>query len=139
MSGFANRGPQDAAVVSPFSGGQQLFDPTIAAGGGGHSYAGAIIATAGGTRGAAARLSASINRITVCATAGDSVALPPAIGGQWMAVFNAGAAACQIYADTAGRDTINGVAAGTGVSLAASKGAWFCSAAPGVWFWVLSA
>jgi hypothetical protein len=139
MSGYANRGPQDAVVVSTFTGGQQLFDPMVAASGGGHSYAGAITAAAGGTRGAATKLPASVNRITVCATAGDSVALPAAIGGQWMAVYNAGAAACQVFADPASRDTINGVAQGTGVSLPAGKSAWCCSAAPGAWFWVLSA
>jgi len=138
MSGFANRGPQDALVASAFSPGQQLFDPMVAAGGGGHSYS-TVTATAGGTRGAATRLPASVNRIAVCATAGDSVSLPAATGGQWLGVYNAGAAACQVFADPPSRDTINGVASATGVSLPAGKSAWFCSAGPGVWFWVLSA
>ena len=41
-----------------------------------------ITATPGGTRAAAIPLTAAFNRIAVCATAADSVALPPAVGGQ---------------------------------------------------------
>jgi hypothetical protein len=139
MSGFANRGPQDAALGGSFSGGPQLFDPTIAASGAGHSYASNVTAKAGGGRASATKVTTGVVRIAVCATAADSIALPPAAGGQWMVIYNAGAAACQVFADPATSDTINGVAAATGVSLAAAKSAWFCSAAQGVWFWNLSA
>jgi hypothetical protein len=139
MSGFANRGPQDNVSTSSYSPGHQLFDPSAAALGGGRSYAAGITATAGGTRAAAARLSAAVNRIAVCATAADSVYLPPAVGGQVVYVQNAGAAACQIFAAPGTSDTINGVAAATGVSLATTKSASFASSGPGVWYWVLSA
>ena len=79
-----------------------------------------------------------MNRITVCATAGDSVALPPAVGGQEIVVLNAGTGACQVFADASTSDTINGVAAGTGVSLATATAATFYAFAPGTWAWVKS-
>ena len=139
MSGFANRGPQDNVSTSSYPTGPQLFDPSVAAAGGGRSYAGTVTARAGGGRPLATKLAAAINRITTCATAADSVALPPAAGGQVIYVQNAGAAACQVFADTATSDTINGIAAATGVSLAVGKSASFNSPAPGVWGWVLSA
>ena len=80
MSGFANRGPQDNVSTSSYPTGPQLFDPSVAAAGGGRSYAGTVTARAGGGRASATKLVAAINRITVCATAADSVALPPAVG-----------------------------------------------------------
>jgi hypothetical protein len=139
MSGFANRGPQDNPATASYSPGHQLFDPAVAALGGGRSFANAVTARAGGTRAAATKITAAINRIAVCATAADSVSLPPAVGGQVVYVQNAGAAAAQVFADPATSDTINGVAAATGVSLAAAKSCSFTSPGPGVWFWVLSA
>ena len=89
MSGFANRGPQDNTATSTYAPGPQLFDPSVAATGGGRSYA-TVAAKAGGTRAAATPLTAAINRITPCATAADSVCLPPAVGGQVVYVQNAG-------------------------------------------------
>lgn len=139
MSGFANRGPQDNISSSVYGTGPGLFDPTIAASGGGRLFAGTVTATAGGTRAAAYKLRAAINRITTCATAADSVALPPATGGQVIYVQNSGAAACQVFADPGTADTINGVAAATGISLAAAGKASFASPAAGVWFSLLSA
>jgi len=139
MSGFANKGPQDNTTTSAYSAGPQLFDPAIAASGGGRSFAGTVTARAGGGRANATRLTAAANRVSVCATAADSVALPPAVGGQVIHLSNAGAAACQVFADPTTSDTINGVAAATGVSLGAAKSASIASPAPGVWFWVLTA
>jgi len=136
---FADRGPQDQGGGSIYSAGPQLFDPSVAAAGGGRSYASTVTAKAGGTRALATKLTTAISRITVCATAADSVALPPAVGGMVIYVYNAGAAACQVFADTATSDTINGIAAATGVSLAAAKSAAFVSPGPGVWYWNLSA
>ena len=138
MSGFANRGPQDNTATSTYAPGPQLFDPSVAATGGGRSYA-TVAAKAGGTRAAATPLTAAINRITPCATAADSVCLPPAVGGQVVYVQNAGAAACQVFAAPGTSDTINGVAAATGVSLASAKACSFTSPGPGIWYWVLSA
>lgn len=139
MSGFSNRGPQDNLGTSPYPSGPALIDMSLIAGGGGHSYVNAVTARAGGTRAAATKITTGIARIAVCATAADSVSLPPAVGGQFIILSNAGAAACQVFADPATSDTINGVAAATGVSLAAAKSASFASSGPGVWFWVLSA
>jgi hypothetical protein len=139
MSGFANKGPQDAGSPSSYSAGAQLFDPAVAAMGGGRSYANALTARAGGGRPNATKLPAAINRITTCATAADSVALPPAVGGMVIYLQNSGASACQVFADPATSDTINGVAAATGISLAAAKACTFASPGPGIWFSVLTA
>jgi hypothetical protein len=136
---FADKGPQDNIGGSTYSLGPQMFDPTVAASGGGRSWANNITAFAGGGRPNAVKLRAAINRIATCATAADSVSLPPAVGGQVVYVVNNGAASCQVFADTATADTINGVAAATGVALAAAKSASYASPAPGVWFMVLSA
>ena len=136
---FADRGPQDNVSSSSYTSGPQLFDPSVAAAGGGRSYTGTATARAGGGRANATKLTAAINRITTCATAADSVAIPPSVGGQVIYVANATAAAAQVFADPATSDTINGVAAATGVSLAAGKTANFTSPAPGVWVMLLSA
>jgi hypothetical protein len=117
-----------------YSPGPQLFDPAQIA-----SFQNNITATAGGTRPLARPLIAAFNRISVCATAADSVALPPATGGQEVTVINSGAAATQVFAAAGTADTINGVAAATGVPLAAAGKAQFVSPDVGVWFSILSA
>jgi hypothetical protein len=114
--------------------GPQLFDPTGIA-----SFQNNITATAGGTRAAARPLVAAFNRISVCATAADSVALPPATGGQEVTVINSGAAATQVFAAPGTNDLINNVAAATGISLAAAGKAQFVSPDVGLWFSILSA
>ena len=114
--------------------GPQLFDPTAIA-----SFQNGITATAGGTRGAAFQLTAAYNRIAVCATAADSVALPPATGGQEVTIINSGAAACQVFAAAPTSELINNEAAAAGISLAAAGKAQFVSPAPGLWFSILSA
>jgi hypothetical protein len=119
--------------------GHQLFNPGEMVAGGGYSFADGLVATAGGTRAAALKLTAAINRIATCATAADSVALPPAVGGQTIYVFNSGAAAMQVFADPSTSDTINTAAAATGVSLAAAGKAAYVSVARGAWMQVLSA
>src|SRR4249919_2519001 len=93
--------------------GPQLFDPT-----GISSFHNNIVARAGGTRAAATPLLAAFNRIGTCATAADSVSLPPATGGQEVTLINSGAAATQVFAAPGTADTINNVAAATGISLA---------------------
>ena len=117
-----------------YSRGPQLFDPS-----GFVSYQNGITATAGGTRAAAYPLNAAFNRITTCATAADSVALPPAFGGQEVTVINSGAAAAQVFAAVGTNDTINGTAGATGISLGAAGKAQFVSPGPGLWFSILSA
>lgn len=137
MSGFTNRGPQDAPRVSAYSPGPQMFDPTLLAAGGGYLADSGVLAKPGG-RPAGNQLICAVSRINPCATAGDAVLLPPAIGGQMLAVSNGGVASAQVYAAVGTSDTINGVAAATGVALAAGKSALFCCAGPGVWFTIPS-
>lgn len=97
----------------------------------GTSYENGITAHAGGGQTAAYQLSAQLSTIATCATAADSVVLPPIAawgvtdsrpGGQGMLIFirNNGAKACQVFGKAS--DTINGVASGTGVSIPASGG-----------------
>lgn len=91
-----------------------------------------ITARAGGGQASAAALAAAINRVTTVATAADSVALPASAAGAWCVIINSGANALQLFGS--GADTINGVAAATGVSVAAGKTYLvFCPAA-GAWF-----
>lgn len=92
-----------------------------------------LTANAGGTQAAALALSATKNlhRISVCATAGDSVALPAALAGQVHYIRNDGAAACQVYGTTP--DTINGIATATGISLPSGGGAWFVCTTAAAW------
>jgi|SRR5215471_1659657 len=98
-----------------------------------------VTAHAGGTRAAATPITAAVNLIAVCATAADSVYLPPAMGGQVLWLANGGAASAQVFAAPTTTDTINGVAAATGVALAAGKSQVFMSPIRGAWFGVLSA
>lgn len=91
-----------------------------------------ITAFAGGGQASATALTAMINRVTVCATAGDSVRLPTtAAVGQRIYVINTTANACQVFGPTT--STINGVATATGVSLAAGAVGTFVLAATGLW------
>jgi hypothetical protein len=138
MATFQNQGPQDAPPGSAYSPGPQLYDPTLNSQGGGHVPGDNITAHAGGGRASATKISGMINRVTTAATLDDSVALPPAVGGQMIIVCNAGLAAITVYAAVGTNDTINGVAAATGVNLAVATTAMFCSSTAGVWFWIKS-
>lgn len=120
-----------------FNTGQGLHDISLLASGNGWSAA-TITAHAGGTQAAATPVRSACTLIAVCATAGDSVVLPPAMGGQIMWLTNAGAASAQIFA-APGADTINGVANATGIALAASKSTTLMSPLAGAWFSILSA
>lgn len=123
-------------VVS-FNVGTGMHDISLLASGNGWSSS-SITAHAGGTQAAATPVTSAITLIAVCATAGDSVVLPPATGGQLLWVINAGAASCQIFA-TPGPGTINGIANGTGIALAAGKSITLMSPIAAAWFGVLSA
>jgi hypothetical protein len=120
--------------------GTGMNDLTDLLNGGGWTGA-TITAHAGGTRPAATPINTALTLIAVCATAGDSCMLPPATGGQILWITNGGAASSQIFASTlgAGTDTINGIAAGTGVALANGKSMTLFSPLAGAWFGVLSA
>jgi hypothetical protein len=117
--------------------GPQMFDPALFSSGGGYTTQTGIVARAGGGRPLATPLTACINLITVCATLADSVALPPAVGGQMVFVINGGAFNAQVFAAVGTSDTINGIAGATGVVLAGKE--LFASPAPGQWYGVFSA
>ena len=121
-----------------FNVGTGMHDLSLLASGNGWS-ASSITAHAGGTRALATTMRAAVTLIAVCATANDSVMLPPAVGGQVMWVTNAGAASAQIFADAGTSDTINGVAAATGIALANAHSIVMISPIAGAWFGVLSA
>lgn len=120
-----------------FNVGVGMHDISLLATGNGWSSA-SVTAHAGGTQAAATPITSAITLVAVCATAGDSVVLPPATGGQLLYIINAGAASCQIFA-TPGPGTINGIANGTGIALAAGKSITLISPIAAAWFGVLSA
>lgn len=68
----------------------------------------AITAFATGGQASATALTAEINNVTVCATAGDSVKLPAAVAGKHIYVKNSGAAALDIFPASA--DSIDALA-----------------------------
>jgi len=77
-------------------------------------------------------LTAQNNFISVCATAADSVVLPSAAPvGADVYVRNDGSKDAQVFAVTPG--TINAVATGTGVSLAAGSSATYRQSVAGTW------
>lgn len=62
-----------------------------------------IVAGAGGTGPVAVRLAAAVNHVTVCASANDSVMLPPALQavlGAMVSVINDGAQTCKVFGNT---------------------------------------
>jgi len=128
--------PSGRAVA--YDAGVGMFNISHLANGNGFSAI-SVTAHGGGTRALATPINAACVLIAVCATTADSVMLPPATGGQCMWVSNGGAASSQIFANTAGSDTINGVAAATGIALAAGKSITLFSPIAGAWFGVLSA
>lgn len=121
-----------------FNVGTGMHDLSLLASGNGWSAA-SITAHAGGTRTPATPVRAAATLIAVVGSAADSVALPPAVGGQVLWVTNGGANSAQVFADPSTSDTINGVAAATGIALASGKSQVFVSPIAGSWFGVLSA
>ena len=92
-----------------------------------------VTAFATGGKASATALSATKNfhRISVCATAADSVLMPAANVGEMHYLRNDGAAAAQVFG--AGTDTINAVATATGVSLPAGTAILLFCLASGAW------
>lgn len=85
-----------------------------------------IVALAGGGAVGAPALNAYINKVTVTASANDSVMLPPAIAGLEIQIINAGAQNLRVYCSTGNinnltsggvpiADTIIALAGGAGV------------------------
>jgi len=98
-----------------------------------------VAAHAGGGRAAATPIVNALTLLATVATAGDSVALPPAVGGQLLWLANGTATSAQVFANASTSDTINGIAAATGIALAGNKAQLFMSPIAGAWFGVLSA
>jgi len=100
-----------------------------------------ITAGAGGGQGNAVALSATktVHNITTVSSGNDSVKLPASTGGgtvHW--VKNSAAAnSAQLFGN--GTDTIDGVAAATGVAVAAGKSRLVCDFASGTWLSILGA
>jgi len=107
------------------------------------SFSEALTAHAGGGQASALVLTALLNRVTTVATIADSVKLLPTTNyisnssSGSVTVINAAANALQIYGN--GSDTINGVAAATGVSIPGGKTASFFTTLAGAWHMQLSA
>ncbi len=99
-----------------------------------------ITASTTNTQAGALALTSTFNNVTTVAVAANTVKLPLAVAGLWVAIRNSAANSMQVYGD--GTDTINAVATATGVAQAATTSAlYFCttSAPAGKWFRVLSA
>lgn len=101
------------------------------------SAANAITAFAGGGQASATALTKDNNRITTCATNGDSVKLPAATAGKRVWVKNSGAATLAIF--PASGEAINALAADASISLATVKSMLFCCSVAGTWDTMLTA
>jgi hypothetical protein len=125
--------------VTQYERGHALQSMGLITQGWGFTYADNLIALAGGGQTGATAITAGVNRVVTVGTAADSVMLPVAYGGQRVVIINGHASnAVQIFANSAGTDTINGTAGSTGISLAAGKTIELCSL-PARWFGNLSA
>jgi hypothetical protein len=97
-----------------------------------------ITATPGGTQAAGVQLVSRYNRVTVCATGGDSVVLPPMLADVAIYVSNDGAAALNVFPYPS--QQIGSAAVNAALSIPAGKGAEFDgSGTPGKWFSNISA
>ncbi len=96
-----------------------------------HKASNAITAFATGGQSSATALTSTINSITVCATAADSVKLPTATAGSIIQVSNLGAAYANVFPATG--DLIDALAANAAVSLPVGGGIIFTCAITGSW------
>jgi hypothetical protein len=125
QGGVANSNWVDTSQTSSFAG-----DLSI----GGYlkkSNAVAITAFAGGGQASATAITKDTNRVTVCATAGDSVKLPVSIAGMMVFVQNDGAASLNIF--PASGELINALAANTAIAVLPGGNHVFTCVAAGVW------
>ncbi|MBF0560721.1 MAG: hypothetical protein HQL37_01645 [Alphaproteobacteria bacterium] len=84
------------------------------------------------TRVGATALTVKVNNIATVANSGDAVALPAAIAGKSVVIFNSGAHPASVFPAGAS-DTIDGGSAGAAVTLTNAKRAEFYCIAQGVW------
>jgi hypothetical protein len=97
-----------------------------------------ITATPGGTQAAGVALTSRFNRISVCATGGDSVVLPPMQVDIPVYIANDGAASLNVFPYSG--QSIGSAAVNAAQAIAAGKGATFTgSGTSGKWFVNLSA
>jgi hypothetical protein len=96
------------------------------------SVADGITAAPGGGQANAVQLTTELARVATVATAGDSVRLPAAIPGLTLCVTNHGAKAMQVYGN--GSDTINDVAASTGIMQMSGSECIFACYGLGLWY-----
>lgn len=93
-----------------------------------------ITATAGGGQSGAYQLNSQQAVVATVATAGDSIQLPPAVSGAWVALVNHGANAMQVFGKAGTTDIINDQTSTVGVSQTnLSLVFYFCSTA-GKWY-----
>lgn len=98
----------------------------------------AITAHAGGGQGSAFALTKAISRVTVVASAGDSVVLPAAIAGESLVVINAAAANAMDVFPASG-EVINALSANTALSIVANHSVMFNCAVNGTWNTIVTA
>jgi hypothetical protein len=91
-----------------------------------------ITAFAGGGQASATLLTKEINRIGTVATSGDSVKLPASAPGLTIVIINHGANPMQIFG--LGTDTVNDVAAATGVSQMQNSVVFYTCTTAGNWY-----
>lgn len=96
-----------------------------------HSVSGALTASATSVQATATDLPATFNRITTCATAGDSVKLPAAAAGAMVVVTNAGAESADVFPQTG--EAINAGAANAAVAVASGATTMFVCTVAGTW------
>jgi hypothetical protein len=90
-----------------------------------------ITAFAGGGQGSATAITRAFNRITTCATGGDSVKLPKALPGAQVMIANRGAAACNVFPQTG--EAINALSNNTALSLGINAVGIYSCALAGKW------
>lgn len=90
-----------------------------------------VTATPGGGQAGAVQLTGQTIRITVVATVGDSVKLPPSVAGLEILLINRGVNPVQVFG--AGTDTIDGLASAAGVSQMQQSMVIFACTAAGSW------
>jgi len=95
------------------------------------SAADTITAFAGGGQASATQLAKQQNRVSVCATANDSVKLPAAVAGMQLYVQNSGAASCDVF--PASGEAIDAGAADAAFALASGSKVFFFCMTSGTW------
>jgi hypothetical protein len=90
-----------------------------------------LTAFASGGQANAVALSKTMNNVSVCATAGDSVKLPEPVAGQIVTVVNSGAATCAVFPQSG--DTINALAANASINVASGAATTFLALDATAW------